>query len=507
MGQRLAAMSAENQTLRQQLLASSAPSSSTLHVSSAMGNNPPPPSSSSSSLPPSIPAPSSSSLMAPEPPTQSPPLPLLPGLPSTTTTINNDAIAVTEHLQLQSAGSTTPPRPGPGPGPVPVSSLASPQSATQSLLPPLPLVLSVPPTDSAAPQASPSVALLSQPHLNPLLPSVSTPMAASTSSTPTFVAATATASVAAMSTDRQDLSSALTPAPGINEASSSSSSSSSSPIDSVAAAAVVATNSFTVPFAAVSSSMPDAVLPPFGSEDFGHITQASPYISQEQQHEHEHPKPPQLTSAASVVHNINITTIADTLSSSSSSLPPSQSSSSSSSSSLSFHHLAVVVDLSQCSPVPPSSSSPATTPFFSLLTTTTQQQTSTSSSGLAPGPGLGLGLGSHLDQSFAHINRASRLLDALRLAANANAQEQGPESDVSISTSKVVVLEASSLRLALSMLADEVLYLQQQLLAVGEAVSRLGPVHGQGLGELSSATNSSKARAIYEERLRCHEER
>lgn len=112
-----------------------------------------------------------------------------------------------------------------------------------------------------------------------------------------------------------------------------------------------------------------------------------------------------------------------------------------------------------------------------------------------------------MDQSFAHINRASRLLDALRLAANANAQEQGPESDVSISTSKVVVLEASSLRLALSMLADEVLYLQQQLLAVGEAVSRLGPVHGQGLGELSSATNSSKARAIYEERLRCHEER
>ena len=124
-------------------------------------------------------------------------------------------------------------------------------------------------------------------------------------------------------------------------------------------------------------------------------------------------------------------------------------------------------------------------------------------------PGQGLGLGSQLDQSFAHINRASRLLDALRLAASANAkQPAGTESDDSVVDSKVVVLEAPSVRLALSMLADEVLCLQQQLLAVGEAVSRLGPAQGLGLGlEPSVATNSSRAKAIYEERLRCHEER
>ena len=124
--------------------------------------------------------------------------------------------------------------------------------------------------------------------------------------------------------------------------------------------------------------------------------------------------------------------------------------------------------------------------------------------------GQGLGLGSQLDQSFAHINRASRLLDALRLAATANAEQPaaGTESDGSVVDSKVVILEAPSVRLALSMLADEVLCLQQQLLAVGDAVSRLGPVQGQGLGpEPSVATNSSRAKAIYEERLRCHEER
>ena len=525
MGQRLAAMSAENLTLRHQLLASSASPSpsltspSSLVVSDVVAGNPPLASPPSSSSAPS----SSSSMVVSESPNQSP-LPQLPGLLSTITTTTKDStatatttVSATGPLQQQLVGSETPPVPVPAPAPMP--SHEPPQPAMHSLTPQLPSSAA---HADCSPQASHLVAL--PPQLNPLSQSATTPAIAAISSSPTAVSAVS-----------MDLQAATIHVPDINEASSSSSppsSSSSSSTDIgrnavVDAAAAVTVSSTFVPMrdneggAGGEAWVHDGVAVSF---DNNLATQSPPQQQHQQQPPHplqqepphpEHPpslQPPQQT------------TNADT--SSSQPMPPPQSSSSSSSSSsslLSLHKRAVVVDLSQCMPVSPSTPAP-TTPFFSLLTSNTLHQQTSSSSGLTQGPGQGLG--SHLDQSFAHINRVSRLLDALRLASAANAQEQESGWDASlpydsgngsgsINDSKVVVLEAPSLRLALSMLADEVLCLQQQLLAVGEAVSRLGPASGQrlgptpgqGLDEPSSATNSSRARAIYEERLRCHEER
>ena len=540
MGQRLAAMSAENLTLRHQLLASSASPSpsltspSSLVVSDVVAGNPPLASPPSSSSAPS----SSSSMVVSESPNQSP-LPQLPGLLSTITTTTKDStatatttVSATGPLQQQLVGSETPPVPVPAPAPMP--SHEPPQPAMHSLTPQLPSSAA---HADCSPQASHLVAL--PPQLNPLSQSATTPAIAAISSSPTAVSAVS-----------MDLQAATIPVSDINEVSSSSSppsssspssssSSSSSPPSSSSSSTDIGRNA--VVDAAAAATVSSTVVPTCDNEGGGEAgvhdgvvvsfdnnlsTQSPPQQQHQQQQQPPHPlkqEPPHPEHPPSLQPPLQ-TTNADT--SSSQPMPPPQSSSSSSSSSsslLSLHKRAVVVDLSQCMPVSPSTPAP-TTPFFSLLTTNTLHQQTSSSSGLTQGPGPGLG--SHLDQSFAHINRVSRLLDALRLASANNAQEQESGWDASlpydsgngsgsINDSKVVVLEAPSLRLALSMLADEVLCLQQQLLAVGEAVSRLGPASGQRLGptpgqgleEPSSATNSSRARAIYEERLRCHEER